>query len=870
MIKAIKEPHKAKEVEAILHPFVREWFFSKFKEFSLPQLYGVLEIHNQNNILVSAPTGSTKCVTPDTNVLIDIGGHTKLLSGEELIEMAKNNGKLLAHVDKTGELHELPNLKCYSLVKDRVEKNKAIIYFEDTKDVLLRIKTEYGREIKLSKDHPLLVEGEGWKPAGHIKVGDKIGVPRQINLPEKHISLDYRFALDRLRKNSQICIFYDDYLRLKDKTNDFNDFNELTTKEIYEIKTLTRTSFSKLSKVLGISLSLIYRLFNKKTVYKRELLFKFLKEECKKIKFEENRIIAKSRGVKTFSFIYPKTVDIKLARWLSFILAEGLIGDYKIGSHLLISQINRKALLKEFFNNSKDLFDIEFKKKSYKDYSFNSTLFCYFLRDLLSLKIGRGRYVEFPHWILNANKEIKVNFLSVFFSLECTIQKNGKEIILSQSNKKKIEAINYLLLSLGIFPAINKSIRWATNTKNKTKREYYYLIIRKIRDIKTFLELIGIDHPNKEILQKYILRKPSGEFVAKYEFDYKKIRELSRLCKNDKEFKIRFGNLYEVVRRTGFVTEIGLINLRNKLQEFNKKGSLSLIAEINGLLNSNIFWLKVKTVEKFDYEGKVVDLTVPDIHNFIGGYGGIYLHNTLTAFLAILNELVSLNTEEKLEDKTYAIYASPLKALTNDIFVNLITPLEEISEIAKKHGKELRIRVGLRTGDTTASERAKMARNAPHILVTTPESLAIVLTTLKFREYLKNVKYCIIDEIHALAENKRGVHLSLSVERLRELTGNDFCRIGLSATVSPLDEIAKYLVGTDNNCKIADVQFIKKMDLKVLSPVKDLINTSYEEQSGATYELIDNLVQEHKTTLIFTNTRAATERVVHYLKERFP
>ena len=330
MIKAIKEPHKAKEVEAILHPFVREWFFSKFKEFSLPQLYGVLEIHNQNNILVSAPTGSTKCVTPDTNVLIDIGGHTKLLSGEELIEMAKNNGKLLAHVDKTGELYELPNLKCYSLVKDRVEKNKAIIYFEDTKDVLLRIKTEYGREIKLSKDHPLLVEGEGWKPAGHIKVGDKIGVPRQINLPEKHISLDYRFALDRLRKNSQICIFYDDYLRLKDKTNDFNDFNELTTKEIYEIKTLTRTSFSKLSKVLGISLSLIYRLFNKKTVYKRELLFKFLKEECKKIKFEENRIIAKSRGVKTFSFIYPKTVDIKLARWLSFILAEGLIGDYKI------------------------------------------------------------------------------------------------------------------------------------------------------------------------------------------------------------------------------------------------------------------------------------------------------------------------------------------------------------------------------------------------------------------------------------------------------------------------------------------------------------------------------------------------------------
>ncbi|MBS3151142.1 ATP-dependent helicase [Candidatus Woesearchaeota archaeon] len=275
---------------------------------------------------------------------------------------------------------------------------------------------------------------------------------------------------------------------------------------------------------------------------------------------------------------------------------------------------------------------------------------------------------------------------------------------------------------------------------------------------------------------------------------------------------------------------------------------------------------------------KFKDFSLPQL------YGVMEIHNgnnilvsaptgatkTLTAFLAILNELVSLDAEGRLEDKIYCVYTSPLKALSNDIFVNLITPLEEINEVAKKHGKKLSIRVGLRTGDTTASERAKMIRNIPHILVTTPESLAIVLTAPKFREYLRNVRYCIIDEIHAIAENKRGVHLSLSIERLKELTENDFCRIGLSATISPLDEVAKYLVGSERSCKIADVQFIKKMDLKVLSPVKDLINTNYEEQSKAMYELIDNLVQEHKTALIFTNTRAATERVVHYLKERFP
>ncbi|MBI2105776.1 DEAD/DEAH box helicase [Candidatus Woesearchaeota archaeon] len=265
-------------------------------------------------------------------------------------------------------------------------------------------------------------------------------------------------------------------------------------------------------------------------------------------------------------------------------------------------------------------------------------------------------------------------------------------------------------------------------------------------------------------------------------------------------------------------------------------------------------------------------------------YGVLEIHNgnnvlvsaptgatkTLTAFLAILNELVTLASEEKLEDKVYCVYASPLKALTNDISYNLVTPLNEINEIAKKHGKKFDIRIGLRTGDTSASDRAKMSKKTPHIFVTTPESLAIVLTTTKFREYMKDVKYCIIDEIHALAENKRGVHLSLSIERLRQLTGKNFCRIGLSATVSPLKEIAQYLVGSENDCKIADVQFIKKMDLKVLSPVKDLINTSYNEQNRAMYELINNLIQEHKTTLIFTNTRAATERVVHYLKEKFP
>jgi len=231
---------------------------------------------------------------------------------------------------------------------------------------------------------------------------------------------------------------------------------------------------------------------------------------------------------------------------------------------------------------------------------------------------------------------------------------------------------------------------------------------------------------------------------------------------------------------------------------------------------------------------------------------------TLTGFLSILNELIDNSEKGILEDRIYCVYISPLKALN----VNLIRPLEEMEKIAKK---KLGIRIGVRTGDTTTSEKAKQLKKPPHILITTPESLAIVLSSVKFIDNLRDAQWCIIDEIHALAENKRGTHLSLSLERLQKIAPA-MTRVGLSATIAPLEEIAQFLVGYDGknprSCKIVDVQFIKKLDIKVLSPVPDLIDTEHGNMHNAMYELIHNLVQTHKTTLIFTNTRAATERVV--------
>ncbi len=243
---------------------------------------------------------------------------------------------------------------------------------------------------------------------------------------------------------------------------------------------------------------------------------------------------------------------------------------------------------------------------------------------------------------------------------------------------------------------------------------------------------------------------------------------------------------------------------------------------------------------------------------------------TLCAFASILNYLISLDERSELEDKVYCVYISPLKALSRDIEVNLKNPLEEMEGIA---GKKLKIRIAVRTGDTTPKEKTKQLKHPPHILITTPESLAIVLSSSRFIEHLKSVEFCIVDEIHALA-NKRGVHLSISLERLQHVSVIPLTRIGLSATISPLQEIARFLVGYDGeeerDCLIADVQFTKKLDMRVLCPVPDLINTSATEMQKGLYSQIDELIQSHKTTLIFTNTRSATERVIHHLKEMFP
>ncbi len=245
---------------------------------------------------------------------------------------------------------------------------------------------------------------------------------------------------------------------------------------------------------------------------------------------------------------------------------------------------------------------------------------------------------------------------------------------------------------------------------------------------------------------------------------------------------------------------------------------------------------------------------------------------TLTAFISIINELFLLAKENKLEDKIYCVYISPLKALANDIHRNLELPLEEIKELAKKRGIKIpKIRVAVRSGDTSQAERQKMLRKPPHIFITTPESLALALTAPKFREKFRDVKYVIVDEIHEVANNKRGVMLSLNLERLAYYAG-EFQRIGLSATQSPIEEIAKFLGGykgeKERDVYVVEAKMRRYMDLRVITPVENLITTPYEVASERMYDILVDLINKHRTTLIFTNTRSGTEHVAYKLKER--
>ena len=249
---------------------------------------------------------------------------------------------------------------------------------------------------------------------------------------------------------------------------------------------------------------------------------------------------------------------------------------------------------------------------------------------------------------------------------------------------------------------------------------------------------------------------------------------------------------------------------------------------------------------------------------------------TLAAFLTCLDSLVLQGLAGELPERTEVVYVSPLKALSNDIQRNLADPLAGIHALAEAAGTPLPdIRVAVRTGDTPASQRQAMAKRPPHILITTPESLYILLTSESGRRGLGGVRTLILDELHAVADNKRGSHLSLSAERLCALAEGQVTRIGLSATQRPVDEVARFLVGgravtADGtaDCLVVDTGHARAIDLSLELTDSELGPIATHQQWDQTLDRIADLVKAHRTTLLFVNTRRLVERVAHQMSQR--
>jgi ATP-dependent Lhr-like helicase len=246
---------------------------------------------------------------------------------------------------------------------------------------------------------------------------------------------------------------------------------------------------------------------------------------------------------------------------------------------------------------------------------------------------------------------------------------------------------------------------------------------------------------------------------------------------------------------------------------------------------------------------------------------------TLAAFLSAIDELVRQGIAGDLQQGTQVVYISPLKALSNDIERNLQVPLAGIKRELESAGlPPVNIEVMVRTGDTPMADRANMIKNPPHILVTTPESLYLLLTSTNGRKMLSTVHTLIIDEIHALVGDKRGSHLSLSVERLEALVQRKLHRIGLSATQKPVEQVAKFLVGNSAdgslNCQVIDAGHTRKLDLSIEIPNSPLTAVMANEVWSEIYDKLIHLIATHETTLIFVNTRRLAERLSHNLNEK--
>ena len=868
------------DVLELLEPAVREWWVEEFGEFvpendgffTPPQEGAIPLVHEGTNALIAAPTGSGKCVKPDTPLIVRDDETAKAVRAEELLD---HRTEKLADVDEDGELFA-SNLDAYSLSDGEIETRRSHVYSESYEGELQQLRTVYGREVEVTPDHPLLVEtGEGpeWKRAAEITEGDRIGVPAEIDLPSNDVKPNIDRALDALRERFPLVVTGSEAERVISELDATSSLESLSEDHLRKALALADLSMPDAADRLSIGLASVHNVVTRNSNYELEAFVELLLAEVDPL--GDREILVKTDNGKVTRLRHPSAVDEDIALFSAFVLAEGFIGEYERSAMVSISQTKRTDLLERTLTLVKERFGVDVRQRGEKDYYIGGSVFAVFVSAFLDLSRGPGREVRFPDWVLNAPDDVKRTFVSTFLSLEGEVREN--EIRVVQSNEMKIEQLNYLLLSFGILPSRRPVTKYATNTDHRTEREYYELTVRGRPNLERILAEFDVAHQNIDETSRYADGGTSGTPINKYSFDYRDIRNVSHHFEDDEAFDDALGNVYEVARRSGHITDRALDTLSDVVEGLPEDDTTTELSDrIAKIRQQNVSWLEVKEKDTVSYDGEIIDLSVPDTHNFVGGRGAVYLHNTLASFTSIINELFRREKAEGLENSVYCLYVSPLKSLANDIHRNLEVPLDGITGIMEDRDESVdEVRHAIRHGDTSDSERQKMLRETPHILNTTPETLAILLNSPKFREKLRTVEYVVVDEIHSIADGKRGTHLSVSLERLERIADSSPTRIGCSATIEPLSDVAEFLVGQDDpggthrDYEIVDARFAREFDIELHCPTDDLINTPREVVQSRFYDELHDLIRDNTNTLVFTNTRSGAERVLQNLRERF-
>lgn len=834
MMSYITEPGKPEEILKVLNPIVKEWFFSKFKEFALPQKYAVLNIHNRKNTLVSAVTGSGKTLTAFLSIL------------NELITLSENG-----------------------MLKDRV----YAIYVSPLKS--LNNDLFFNLEIPLQEMERLV--GKNFGIRINVRTGDTTASEKQrmlknpphilVTTPESLSLMLTSVKFKELLKNVQYsivdeCLPYKTKVVLNNnKTVEIGKIVEQNLKKGYLSSKPKKDVFVKsynlkTKKFEDKKITRVYKIENKKNLIRIHTKHYFLTLEI-----TEDHPIA----VLDDTFKWVKASELKTGQKLLIYNNLGYenkkINDIAKKNIVILDKkyfyecyLNKLKGKKNYKNQLKML------NNMIKNLEDNGLLPLTYNSDKLPIISRIIGHLFGDGWLTLTQKTKNVGFSGDFCDL--------------QDIEKDIKLLGFKIHSKSIRKT-SSEIRTYNNKFNINGTSIQFLAWS--RSLVIFLNCLGVPIGSKTDIEynipKWLINAP---------------KEIKR------EFLSAFNGSEGMkpipTEKNAFYAPRLVFNKRTDL----KSNALKFASQLSKLFMEfrvEISNIKIKNAN-IRRDGTKTISTILTIKNNEENLIYLYKHIGFTY----------CSRKEKLAKKATSYLLAKLFAREN--YIKLIDEINKLRK-KKKSYKEISNLLGIdcykgrnysnfdmaKVGYWIAKRNYSKAKRQLRGFISFEEfeqkynynQLLVDEITKVFKIINSNYVYdltikdnhnfiannILVHNCHALAENKRGVHLSLSLERLQYYCESEITRIGLSATCEPIEEIAKFLVG-NRDCKIAKIDITKKMDIKVLSPVPDLINTTFEKSHDDLYDLLDQLIQQHRTTLIFTNTRSATERVVHHLKEKFP